>query len=138
MRRSPFRAPATDPDTIPADALPQDAPPPLSASADSVLQSLRSLPGYIVTEYQGRSAQYRTDTGTLRLEGDARVTRIGDELTADTIEFRQAEDLVRALGGARVVSSTQELESQILYYDVVRRRATADRDRAGRDLVRHR
>jgi hypothetical protein len=117
--------PATDPDTIPADALPQDAPPPLSASADSVLQSLRSLPGYIVTEYQGRSAQYRTDTGTLRLEGDARVTRIGDELTADTIEFRQAEDLVRALGGARVVSSTQELESQILYYDVVRRRATA-------------
>lgn len=118
---------ALDPDTlpVPSDVLPADVPPPLSASADSVLQALRSLPGYIVTEYQGRSAVYRTDTGTLRLEGDARVNRSGDQLTADTIEFRQAQDLVRALGGARVVSSTQELESEVLYYDVVRRRATA-------------
>ncbi len=127
--------PAITPDTIAVAPVPQPSPddslgvevvPELSASADSVLQVLRSLPGFVATEYQGRSAVYRTETGILRLEGDAQVARAGDELTADTIEYNERTELVTASGGARVVSPGQEpIDSEILFYDLVRRRATA-------------
>jgi len=141
----PGVSPGVSPDTLPptpagvpvdslaaaADTLPEPSdslgrpPPQLSASADSVLQSLRSLPGYIATEYQGRSAIYRTDTGTLRLEGNAEVRRSGDQLLADTIEYRDRDGIVTALGGAQVIGADQDIESDVLYYDVESRKATA-------------
>jgi hypothetical protein len=58
-----------DPDGVVDDEIDGFRLPELSASADSVLQLLRMLPGYTVTEYQGERATYTTDTGVLRLHG---------------------------------------------------------------------
>jgi hypothetical protein len=123
------QAPSVEPDTIrPGVARPVPSgpePPQLSASADSVLQLLRSLPGFTVTEYQGRSAEYRAETGVLRLLGEAAVTRAPDRLTADTIEFRDRDQMVTAIGNARVISDTQDITAERLAYDLERRRALA-------------
>ena len=100
-------------------------PPVLSAEADSLLRALRALPGFVVTEYQGRNAEYRTSTGTLTLEGDAQVTRTTDRVVADTIVYQESRELVRARGNARVFSETQDLEADSLFYDVRNQRATA-------------
>jgi hypothetical protein len=89
------------------------------------MRALTGLPGFIMTEYLGQSAIYRADTETLRLEGEASVTRAGDRLTADTIEYRSGAGLITAFGNARVSSAEQDLDSEVLYYDVERRRATA-------------
>lgn len=110
-------------DTIPADSVP--ARPPLSESADSVLRSLRQLEGFTVTEYRGNDAVYRANEGVLRLEGDAEVLREGDRLTADTIVYRDREELVQAYGSPRVVGEAQEIEGNVLFYDLATRRATA-------------
>jgi len=110
--------------TAPEDSVGRPMPQ-LSASADSILQALRRLPGFIVTEYQGASANYRTDTGLLRLEGEAQVRRGGDQLLADTIEFNDRDEFVTAFGQARVISGTQNIAGDSLFYDLARRRATA-------------
>lgn len=111
------------PDTIPADTA--AAPPPLSAAADSVLQALRALPGFTATEYHGRSALYRADTGVLRLEGEAEVVREQDRLTADTIIYRERARMVEAYGSPRVIGQQQDIAGDVLFYDLDRRRATA-------------
>lgn len=131
---SPDPAPDAPLDTIPGMAGPDaagdrvpDLPrePALDAYADSVRRALRSLPGFVVTEYQGESATYRTDTGVLRLEGSAQISRAGDQLFADTVEYSEDLELVTAIGNARVLSGSQDIEGRTLYYDVARRRATA-------------
>jgi hypothetical protein len=111
-----------DSETAEADSVPAAAQ--LDAQADSILQLLRGLPGFVVTEYQSENATYRADTGILRLEGQATVSREQERLMADTIVFRDREDLVAAYGNARV-TGTQELDSDSLFYDLARRRATA-------------
>jgi hypothetical protein len=113
-------------DTLPGiDAAADPTERPLDAVADSVLQVLRALPGFTVTEYQGRTAVYDASRGVLRLEGDAEVVRNGDRLTADTIVYRERAQLVEAYGSPRVVGQAQELEGNVLFYDLERRRATA-------------
>jgi len=99
--------------------------PPLDAAADSVLQILRSLPGFTATEYQGLTAEYDASTGILRLEGEAEVLRSGDRLTADTIVYRERAQMVEAYGRPKVSGQAQELEGNVLFYDLERRRATA-------------
>ena len=110
-------------DTVPGDSLPQR--PPLSAAADSVLRALRQLQGYTVTEYHGETANYRAQEGVLRLEGDAEVAREGDRLLADTILYLEREERVEAFGQPRVIGQEQDLEGDVLYYDLATRRATA-------------
>lgn len=128
-------------DTLPTAPLPADsidaAPPeaaadtlaperpPLSQSADSVFQALRRLQGFTVTEYRGDQAIYSSEDGVLRLEGDAEVIREGDRLTADTIVYRERLELVEAYGNPEVSGEEQELQGDVLYYDLARRRATA-------------
>lgn len=115
------------PDTIPGDTLAADslAAPALDAATDSILRELRALQGFTVTEYVGDRATYTTDEGILRLEGSAQVTRDGDELTADTIIYRERTELVEAYGRPRVRGEQQELEGDRLFYDLARKRATA-------------
>src|SRR5690606_40621373 len=74
-------------DTVPADSAAASRPPP-DAAADSVMQVLRALEGFVATEYQGNSAIYRAEEGVLRLQGAAEVDREGNRLTADTIVYR--------------------------------------------------
>jgi hypothetical protein len=113
-------------DTVPNDTLPAGrAGPPPDPAADSVFQALRQLPGFTITEYQGESAVYRADEGVLRLQGSAEVQREGDRLTADTIVYRDRVELVEAYGQPRVSGQAQELEGNVLFYDLARRRATA-------------
>jgi hypothetical protein len=123
------RVPATGPrepgDTLPADTTVQPVKPPLSAAADSIVEILRSLPGFIVTEYTGTRATYDTETGILKLLGEADVSRGGDRLTADSIEYREREEIITALGGAHVIGEAQDITGESLHYDIVRRKATA-------------
>ena len=120
-------------DTIPGDTIPGDTiagedegvtvlPDP---EADAIMQQLRTLPRYVPTEYLGTRAVYRTEEGVLRLTGDAQVEREGNRLNADSIVFRGGDDLVEAYGSPRVTGEAQELTGDILYYDLVTRRATA-------------
>lgn len=111
-------------DTIPGDSI-GAASEDLSASAEAVLQALRALPGYTTTEYRGDRAVYTTENGLLRLEGAAEVRRADEQLTADTIIYRDQQDLVEAFGSPRVSGNNQELQGRELYYDLNRRRATA-------------
>ncbi|MEX2582169.1 MAG: putative LPS assembly protein LptD [Gemmatimonadota bacterium] len=129
LAQQPGAAPAAADSVAPAvgDTLPADSvrTPPLSASADSVLQLLRQLEGFTVTEYRGTAAEYRVDEGVLRLEGAAEVTRGGDRLTADTIVYRERLELVEAYGAPTVTGEGQEIAGDTLYYDLATRRATA-------------
>ncbi len=112
------------PDTIPGDSVAADRPPP-DPAADSIAGLLRELEGFVATEYQGKSAVYRAEEGVLRLEGSAEVEREGNRLNADTIVYRNRTQFVEAYGSPTVSGQSQELQGNVLYYDLARRRATA-------------
>jgi hypothetical protein len=107
---------------VPGDSL--KPPSPQDAAADSVIRVLRALPGYVPTEYTGKEAKYQTETGVLRLQGAAQVDREGDQLAADTIEYRQKSQLVKAMGNPRVKGEQQDLKGDLLFYDLTHKRAT--------------
>ncbi len=111
------------PDSVAPDSL-QDVR--LSAAADSIKQILQALPGYIMTEYTGENANFRTDTGVLRLEGQASVNRDGTRLTTDTIVYYQRDQLIETFGdSASVTGEQQNLSGRRLIYDLRTERATA-------------
>jgi hypothetical protein len=121
----PVEIPAGLPgDTLALDSLGERVPPP-DPEADAIIQELRELEGYVATEYLGERAIYRTDEGVLRLIGQAQVEREGDRLNADSIIYRDYADLVEAHGNPKVAGEAQELTGDVLYYDLVTRRATA-------------
>jgi hypothetical protein len=121
----PGTLPAAAPgDTLPVDSLGERVAPP-DPEADAIIQELRELEGYVPTEYLGESAIYRTDEGVLRLIGQAQVEREGNRLNADSIIYRDYADLVEAYGSPRVSGEAQELTGDVLYYDLITRRATA-------------
>jgi hypothetical protein len=93
--------------------------------ADSIIAALRKLPGYVATEYQGDTAVYRAPEGVLRLKGEAEVRREGDQLNADSIIYRNRQQLVEAYGNPKVSGGAQELEGEVLFYDLAKRSATA-------------
>ncbi|HET8654878.1 MAG TPA: putative LPS assembly protein LptD [Longimicrobiaceae bacterium] len=124
-----LRVPVARADTVGRDTAARDtsqkpAPTAASAAADSVVGVLQALPGYTATVYQGEEATYRTDTGVLRLHGGAEVNREGNELTADTIVYRQKSQLVSAFGNPKVAGQQQELQGHVLYYDLAHHRAS--------------
>jgi lipopolysaccharide assembly outer membrane protein LptD (OstA) len=111
-------------DTVAADTTAREVR--LSAAADSVRQVLQALPGYTITEYTGDAANFRTDTGILRLEGNARVDQDGMQLTTDTLVYYQRDRLIETFGdSAYVHTNEQDLVGQRLIYDLTTRRATA-------------
>ncbi len=79
-------------------------PPAAPGSAQGDLYAaLRGLPGYTVTEYSGKAAEYSADEGILLLYGDsatrASVTMPEGSLTADTtIEYFEQTGDLRARG----------------------------------------
>ena len=110
-------------DTLASDTAGVSAPP--DPEADAIIQELRTLPGYVPTEYLGTRAVYRTEERVLRLIGNAQVERDGNRLNADSILYRGNDDLVEAYGNPRVAGEGQDLTGEILYYDLITRRATA-------------
>jgi hypothetical protein len=115
-------------DTIgaPGDTIDQEVEEPLDPAADSILNALRALEGYEATEYRGERAIYRAEERVLRLLVDPRVTRDGTQLAAsDSIVFRDLQQMVEAYGDPKVSGGVQDLEGDILFYDLARNRATA-------------
>ncbi|HEX5520643.1 MAG TPA: putative LPS assembly protein LptD [Longimicrobiaceae bacterium] len=110
-------------DTLRADSARAQRPPP---PADSIVDALLRLEGYTPIRYQGERAEFVADSagGVLTLEGQAVVEREGDRLTADTITYWRASQLVRAVGSPRVEGQAQQLAGDVLFYDLARRRAS--------------
>lgn len=126
----PARAQEKTPPTKEAREERQDTTPPESAPVparvDSILRRLRALEGYIATEYAGERAIYRADEGVLRLLGKPVVTRDETRLAAqDSIVYRDSAQFVEAYGRPEVTGQAQDLEAEVLFYDLEARRATA-------------
>jgi hypothetical protein len=103
-----------------------------AAATDSIVQRLLRLEGFVPVEYQGDTADFSSDTRTLRLIGKAQVERQGDRLTADTIVYHQEQRRVEAFGAPTVAGQAQDIQGEMLVYDFDRRRATI---RGGRTTV---
>ncbi|HYJ80159.1 MAG TPA: putative LPS assembly protein LptD [Longimicrobiaceae bacterium] len=67
--------------------------------ADSVIQRLMRLEGYVPTRYSADSAEYLASDRTLRLRGASRVEREGNVITAeDSIVYREPAEVITAYG----------------------------------------
>lgn len=131
--RAAAPVPAPRPDTTAAAAdTTRRAAQRAAAAGDSIVQRLLRLEGYVPVEYQGDTAEFSSETRTLRLLGEAQVERQGDRLTADTILYLQEQRRVEAFGSPRVVGQAQDIQGEALVYDFDRRRATI---RGGRTTV---
>jgi hypothetical protein len=106
-------------DTVPADSTRREIP------QDSTIDALLRLPGYEPVEYQGDSAQFNNRERTLRLRGNPVVTRAGTRLQAtDSIVYREARDFVEVYGNPQVTGGEQDIEGDVMYYDLANRRAS--------------
>lgn len=124
---APARPPqqGTTRDTIPGD----------SASArpvvqDSTIDALLRLPGYVPVEYQGDSAQFDNRERTLRLRGNPVVTRGTDKIEArDSIVYRERSEFIEVYGDPRVTGEGQDIEGEVIFYDLANRRASVQNAR---------
>jgi lipopolysaccharide export system protein LptA len=91
--------------------------------ADSVYQQLLKLEGYVPVEYEGKTAEFRADEGVLRLWGEAQVSREGEKLNADSIVYHERTQITNAFGNPRVSGKEQNIEGDVLVYDMERRLA---------------
>lgn len=103
------------------------------APLDSVALELLKRPGMTTVRYQGDAAEFRTTNGVVKLTGKpgarAAVQRDQTSLVADTIEFDQQADSIRANGDTIVMHDPSRGDDfyalQHLGYDVRRREGTA-------------
>jgi hypothetical protein len=106
-------------DTVPGDSTRREIP------QDSTIDALLRLPGYTPVEYQGDSAQFNNRERTLRLRGDPVVTRAGTRLQAtDSIVYRESREYVEVYGNPQVTGGEQDIEGDVMYYDLANRRAS--------------
>jgi lipopolysaccharide export system protein LptA len=111
-------------DTIPEDSARRELP------QDSTIEALLRLPGYEPVEYQGDSAQFNNRERTLRLRGSPVVTRGTMRLEArDSIVYRERSDFVEVYGAPKLTGGEQDIEGDVMYYDLSSRRASVQRAR---------
>ncbi|HEX8358630.1 MAG TPA: putative LPS assembly protein LptD [Longimicrobium sp.] len=108
--------------TARADSARERAP----APADTLVDRLLQLDGYVPVEYAGDSAQFTGADRTLRLRGDPQVTREGRTLTArDSLVYQEGSNSVAAYGRPRVSGGQEEpIVGETMFYDLERRRAS--------------
>jgi hypothetical protein len=100
-------------------------------STDSVAQALLSLPGYILTEYQGASADFRTLERVLVLtapeNGRASVSQEGIRAEGDTsVTFDQSTGILRVLGNPSFSNPSGEpIDAATMVYDLAQARGSA-------------
>lgn len=100
---------------------------------DSVALELMQRPGMTSVRYQGEAVEYHATTGVIKLAGKpgarAVVERDQTSLIADTIEFAQQSDSIRASGDTIVMHDPSRGDDffalEHLAYDVRRREGTA-------------
>ncbi len=100
---------------------------------DAVALELLKRPGMTVVRYQANEVEYNAKTGVMTLIGKkgarAAVEREPTSLTADTIEFAQLVDSVRARGDTIVLHDPAKGDDFIargfLAYDMARREGSA-------------
>ena len=110
-------------DTIPARPKADTAGASAAQAPDTLFDRLLKLEGYTPVEYRGKTAQFRGDEGTLRLWGDAEVTRQGEKLTADSIVYQERTKITTAFGNPKVKGQAQDIEGDVLVYDLERKLA---------------
>jgi lipopolysaccharide export system protein LptA len=127
----PGRAGTTRGDTIPGDTVPGDTGRvEREVVQDSTIEALLRLPGYVPVEYQGDSAQFDNRERTLRLRGNPVVTRGTDKIEArDSIVYRERSDFVEVYGDPRVTGEGQDIEGEVIFYDLANRRASVQNAR---------
>lgn len=93
--------------------------------ADTLVDRLLRLEGYVPVEYAGDSAQFSGADRTLRLRGDPQVTREGTTLVArDSLVYQEATDFVSAYGAPRVSGEGEPISGDVMFYDLESRRAS--------------
>ncbi len=119
------RAPVR-PDTARRDSAAADSAGLRQLPPDTMVDRLLELEGYTATEYAGDSAQYSSADRTLRLRGDAQVTRTGNTLTArDSLVYQEQSSSVAAYGRPRATGDQAEpIVGEVMFYDLDRGRAT--------------
>ncbi|HET7460029.1 MAG TPA: putative LPS assembly protein LptD [Longimicrobium sp.] len=107
----------------PGDTTPRQTP----AQADSLVEALLRLQGYVPVYYTADSAEYRAADRTLRLRGNSRVERDERVITAkDSIVYMDRRDLVAAYGqpqGTPAAGEGDPITGDVFVYDLNRRRA---------------
>ncbi|HEU4882593.1 MAG TPA: putative LPS assembly protein LptD [Longimicrobium sp.] len=124
--RRPGEAGAARGDTVPGDSGRVER----EVVQDSTIDALLRLPGYVPVEYQGDSAQFDNRERTLRLRGNPVVTRGTDKIEArDSIVYRERSDFVEVYGDPRVTGEGQDIEGDVIFYDLTNRRASVENAR---------
>jgi lipopolysaccharide export system protein LptA len=112
------------------DTVPDDSAAARPEVQDSVFDQLLRLPGYVPVEYQGDSAQFNNRERTLRLRGNPVVTRGTDRIEArDSIVYRERSEFVEVYGDPKVTGEQQEIEGEVIFYDLANRRASVQNAR---------
>jgi lipopolysaccharide export system protein LptA len=107
------------------DTVPHDSASGREVVQDSVIDQLLRLPGYTPVEYQGDSAQFDNRERTLRLRGAPVVTRGTDRIEArDSIVYRERSEFVEVYGDPHVTGEGQDIEGDVIFYDLKNRRAS--------------
>jgi hypothetical protein len=98
---------------------------------EAVRSLLRSLQGYVVTEYRGDSAVFEGKGNRLNLLGDGRVSREGAAMETDSMLVYTGDTGIVCGFGNPVLSGDagDPIESERVCYDIHRRIGMADRAR---------
>jgi hypothetical protein len=96
-----------------------------SLPADTLVDRLLKLSGYVPVEYAGDSAQFDGTERILRLRGDPQVTREGTTLVArDSLVYQERTDFVAAYGTPRVSGEGEPISGETMYYDLANKRSS--------------
>jgi hypothetical protein len=120
-------------DTVAADSARPKAPTARWAPLDSVGLELLKKPGMTAVRYQGEAVEFRAADGVITLAGAPGARAIVEQeptsLIADTIEYAQKTDSIRARGDTIVMHDPGRGDDVValgrLSYDLARRRGSA-------------
>ena len=96
------------------------------APDDSVMQALKSRPGYQFTRYRSDTATVFVQDERVLLRGEALTERQGALLEADTIRYQRNSCLLDASGKPHMFDRGQVLVGEGIRYDTCKRRGTVN------------
>jgi hypothetical protein len=98
-------------------------------TADSVIQRLLGLEGYVATRFKADSMRLLAAEKEIRLAGEVLVEREGASLEADTARYVEGQCALFAVGGPRLYDAAGTLFGQEMTYDVCNRTGVVGRAR---------